>query len=123
MAAEEPNKIKQAKEHLELALAAYKVKKPDSPLEFLTVAKAFEVLFKYTWKDLKYRVESDGLFANSPKEAIRQAAKLGIIENAESWIDCANARNDSVHDYFGIPEKRYLALVEQFLGLIKGKFA
>ena len=121
MESERVEKIEKARTQLKAALQLYHKKKGDRQLEFLTVAKAFEILFEYTWKRLKYRIEDEGLFAVSPKEAIRQAATLGLIEDPERWIACATARNDSVHDYFGIPEADYIKLVEEFLELLPGR--
>ena len=115
-------KISEASSHLERALALYRAQGKDSDLFFLTVAKAFEVLVEYCWKDLKGRVQDEGLDAPSPKEAVRQATRLGIITNPEKWIDCINARNDSVHDYFSIPKKDYIKLAGQMLGLAKGVY-
>jgi len=120
MASEKLEKITKARAQLEEALKRYRHVKTERGLEFLTVAKAYEVLFEYLWKTLKAKVEDEGLFASSPKEAIRQAATLRLIKKPERWLACATARNDSVHDYFGIPEPDYIKLVEEFLVLSKG---
>ena len=113
-----PEKITRAKQQIEQALSRYGTQQEEHSLEFLTVAKAFEILFEYVWKDLKRRVEDEGLFAPSPKESIRQAAVLGFIQHPERWIAFANARNDSVHDYFSIPERDYIKLVREFFALV-----
>ena len=118
MVIERHGKISKARGQLEEALKRYAGSaRKERGLEFLTVAKAFEVLFEYVWRSLKTKVEDEGLFAPSPKEAIRQAATLRLIKKPERWIACATARNDSVHDYFGIPEPDYIQLVEEFLKL------
>ncbi len=122
MASEKQEKIVKAREQLEEALRRYHHAKQERGLEFLTVAKAFEVLFEYIWKGIKAKVEDEGLFAPSPKEAIRQGATLRLLKKPERRLACATARNDSVHDYFGIPEPDYIKLVEEFLGLSKGLF-
>jgi len=83
------------------------------------VAKAFEVAVEYGWKDLKRRVEDEGLSAPSPKEAVRQAARLSFIEEPEKWIACINARNDSVHDYYRVPPERYIEFAEDLLRLME----
>ena len=114
---ENPERIRRARINLKSALDAYRKAKGQGDLPFLTLAKTLEVLTEYTWKDLKTKVEEQGLFAPSPKEAIRQAATIGIIDDPESWLRVINARNDSVHDYFNIPEKDYAALAEKFLEL------
>jgi hypothetical protein len=120
MALQKQERITKARKQLEEALDRYRKAKGERDLEFLTVAKAFEVLFEYVWKLLKTRVEGEGLFAPSPKESIRQAAAIHFIKKPERWLACATARNDSVHDYFGIPEDDYIALAKEFLSLSKG---
>ena len=108
-------RISGAQDNLRQAIRLYEEGKLEEDLAFLMMAKAFEVLVEYAWKDLKRQVEDEGLDAASPKEAVRQGARLEMIEDPERWIDCINARNDSVHDYFSIPRKDYLSLAKEFL--------
>jgi len=106
--------------HLSEAVEAYKNSDKKSELPFLALSKAFEIAIEYAWRELKSRVENDGLDAPSPKAAVKQAAKLGIVTSPELWIECIDARNNSVHDYFGITEEDYAELAEKFLQLAKG---
>lgn len=116
MGPKNPRKLVTALRHLTDALAYYEqVPDAQQTVAFLAVAKAFEVAVEYAWKDLKQRVEAEGLDVVSPKDAIRQAASIGIIAQAEPWLDFVNARNNSVHDYFGIPEHAYLTMSRAFL--------
>ncbi len=118
MVSEKANKIEKSRKNLIRALEGYGNSSKDDELPFLTVCKSLEVLFEYVWKELKNRVEEEGLFAVSPKEAIRQAARLEKITEPERWIAITNARNDSVHDYFGIPKSKYVELAAEFVKLI-----
>ena len=81
---------------------------------FLALTKAFEVLLEYAWKTLKQQVEDTGLEAYSPKDVVRESAKLGIINNPELWIKAINARNESVHDYYSMKEEDFVALIRRF---------
>lgn len=119
MVIKEKEKIKEAAIQLEEALKRYDNRTKGDKLPILTVMKAFEVLVEYGWKYLKHSIETEGLFAQSPKEAIRQAGKLNIIKDTEIWINSINVRNDSVHDYFGIPEPDYVAYTKIFLAEIR----
>ncbi len=92
----------------------------EQEIAFLAVSKAFEVAIEYAWRELKRRVESEGLEAPSPKEAIRQGAVIGLIDDPEMWINFVNARNDSVHDYHSMPEGDCLILARQFAKECKG---
>lgn len=115
MASMRINKSSKAQKQLKQALEIYEKSKENQDLFFLTVVKAFEVLIEYSWKELKIKVEDEGLEAPSPKEVVRQAAKIGLIENPELWLKAINARNLSVHDYFSLPEDDYLELCREFL--------
>jgi nucleotidyltransferase substrate binding protein (TIGR01987 family) len=84
-------------------------------LRHMTLSKAFEVAVEYAWKELKKRVEDEGLEVMSPKDAVRKAAQIGLIDKPEIWIEFITARNDSVHDYFAIPEDDYVELAKKFL--------
>ena len=108
-------KISKAIKNLEAALELYAKRRKADELPFLTVCKAVEVLMEYLWKEFKARVEAEGLFAASPKEAVRQAATIGLIDEPDKWIAIVLARNDSVHDYFGIPEAEYVRLAQDLV--------
>lgn len=108
-----------ALDHLEAALAQYAT--DSSELNFLTAAKTFEVAVEYEWRDLKRLVEDQGLDAPSPKLAVKHAARLQMITEPETWMDCIDARNNSVHDYFGISEKEYIALATTLLRFARAR--
>jgi uncharacterized protein YutE (UPF0331/DUF86 family) len=73
-------------------------------LAYLSLSKAFEVAVQYGWKVLKRKVMEEGLDPQSPKGAIRDAAKINLIDNVELWLGFIDARNSAVHDYFSITE-------------------
>jgi nucleotidyltransferase substrate binding protein (TIGR01987 family) len=100
---------------LEEALEFYDHAEAKDDIKFLALSKAFEVAVEYSWKELKDRVEAEGLEALSPKDAVRQAARIELISEAEIWIEFINARNSGVHDYFGLSKDKYLSLVRRFL--------
>ena len=83
------------------------------------IAKKFEICFEYTWKYFKQKATEEGLEALSPKEAIKLAGRLGIIDNVEKWLNFLEDRNIGVHDYLGIPEDRYLKIIQEFFREVK----
>lgn len=116
MAQKEEKKRERALKDLRQALDFYERTKGDEPAAFLAVAKAFEVSVEYGWKELKQQIEERGVedvFA--PKDVIRKAAQVGIIDDAERWLDYIDARNDSVHDYYGMTQADYLKLARAYL--------
>ncbi len=61
--------------------------------------KSFEICFDLTWKYLQARLQEDGLEANSPKSAFREAGKFGLLSEVKAWLDFTDFRNLSVHTY------------------------
>ena len=112
-------KLHNSVKNLEAAVTAYRNKVKGDNLSFLALSKALEVFMEYAWKEMKKIVEADGLLAPTPKEAIRQAAVAGLIRDPEEWLKVLAARNDSVHDYFSIPESDYEKLAAKCLLLFK----
>ncbi len=111
------NKLPNAGKNLEEALKIYNKEK--SELHFMMVSKAFEITLEYAWRELKRRVEDEGLEAPAPKMAIKEAARLHFITKPEIWLECIDARNNSVHDYFGISQAEYCELATELLTLIQ----
>jgi nucleotidyltransferase substrate binding protein (TIGR01987 family) len=60
----------------------------------------FEYTFELCWKTMQSAAKSSGLLdVNSPRESIRVAAQLNLIENVEIWLDFLDARNQASHVY------------------------
>ena len=115
MESKKTSKLKSAHRDLKRCLAAYEPSIGDErSISFLALTKAFEVCLEYGWKELKADVEDRGLEAQSPKDAVREAARVGRIEDPELWIKAINARNLSVHNYFSLSEKDFVGLIEAF---------
>ncbi len=116
MAQKKEKKIDRAVLDLTASMKFYKKAGGDEPAAFLAVAKAFEVAIEYAWKELKRRLEEKGVIDTyAPKDVIRKAAQVGILDNAENWLDYIDARNDSVHDYYGMTEAEYVELAGKFI--------
>jgi nucleotidyltransferase substrate binding protein (TIGR01987 family) len=78
------------------------------------LAKAFETTFEYLWKALKREADQAGLETYSPRDALKAAAQLKLIDDLELWNQFLNARNLSVHDYVGMEDEEMIGLVRQF---------
>ena len=48
---------------------------------------------------MKSIVELEGLITTSPRNAIRQAATVGLIDNPSVWLEFLENRNLTVHTY------------------------
>jgi nucleotidyltransferase substrate binding protein (TIGR01987 family) len=119
MASKKLPELSEAVAQLRQALDLYRKARKEKGIHFLTVAKAFEVLVEMAWKELRRHVQDEGLDSASPKEAVRQASRLEIISDPEFWLGCIEARNDSVHNYFGLPKSDYVEMAEKFLAVVR----
>jgi nucleotidyltransferase substrate binding protein (TIGR01987 family) len=116
MAQKEQSKVERSVADLKKMLAFYDTSHGDEPAAYFAVVKAFEVSIEYAWKELKLRLEEKGITdLYAPKDVIRKAAQTGFIEDAQRWLDYVDARNASVHDYYGMTQAEYVALARLFL--------
>ncbi len=118
-----PNeKLKLSFNDLRMALSHYTGIKKDTILEnigYLALIKAYELALEYFWKDVKRCVEAEGLEVVSPKAALREGIRLGLIENNPNWFRYIDARNISAHDYYGISKEGFLSLVTDFTAYLE----
>ncbi len=70
-----------------------------SELERGGIIHFFEMTFELSWKVLKDYLESEGYIVKSPRETIKQAFQVGIIDDAHIWIDILSNRNLTAHMY------------------------
>jgi nucleotidyltransferase substrate binding protein (TIGR01987 family) len=111
-------KFEQSLEDLRHALS-FEPKAKEDLFFFGGIAKAFETAMEYTWKYFRSEAISAGFDVPSPREAIKLAANLGMIEDLEEWLGLLKTRNIAVHDYIGFPREEYLAQIKLFAQLSK----
>ncbi|MDI6603784.1 MAG: nucleotidyltransferase substrate binding protein [Thermoanaerobacteraceae bacterium] len=68
-------------------------------LERAGIIQFYEIAFELSWKLMKDYLEAQGLDVKSPRETIKQAYQMGLIENGHIWIDALADRNLTVHTY------------------------
>lgn len=81
---------------------------------FSGISKSFEVCLEYAWKHFKRKAIDAGLEIYSPKDAIKAAGRLKLIDNVEKWLDFIEDRNLAVHDYLGMSDEDYLDTIREF---------
>lgn len=59
----------------------------------------FEFTFELGWKTMQEYLRDQGLECKTPKNCIREAARIEIIGNPEVWIEYLKARNLITHTY------------------------
>ncbi len=109
----EDEKFKKSVDALEHALSFLKQAQKDE-FYFAGISKSFETCLEYAWKYLKKKVAEEGLEVFSPKEAIKLAGRIGLIDDVEKWLDFLQDRNLAVHDYLGVSDKDYLSTIQSF---------
>ena len=100
-------KLKKAKNDLDRALK-FKDKALSDSVYYGAIAKAFEVAVEYSWKYFRSAAIEAGFEVEAPRDAIKQAGVLGLIDDVESWLRFLKIRNIAVHDYIGVNPEEYL---------------
>jgi nucleotidyltransferase substrate binding protein (TIGR01987 family) len=106
-------KLKKALADLEHALSFEKKAIKDG-FYYLGIAKAFEIAFEYAWKYFRNESTEAGFEVVSPRDAIKYAGSLKLIDDVELWLTFLKARNVAVHDYLGLTPDEYLTMVKRF---------
>lgn len=115
---DEKGKLKESVDALEHALSFESRIEKDS-FYFSGITKSFEVCLEYAWKYFKARAIDEGLDVFSPKEAIKYAGRMDIIDDVEKWLAFLKDRNIAVHDYLGVSDEEYLKTIKSFLLEVK----
>lgn len=71
----------------------------DSPIIVDAVVQRFEFSFELAWKTLKRVLISNGVIVQTPKDVLKEAFKLGYLENEELWLSMLSDRNIMSHTY------------------------
>lgn len=68
-------------------------------LEKMGVLQAFEYCFELSWKTIRKILLKKGIETNSPRDALRHAAQIGMPLTLENWFAFLEQRNLTVHTY------------------------
>ena len=80
-------------------LKKYSNQEITTELERACIIQFFEMTFEFAWKVLKDYLESEGYMVKSPRETVKQAFQIGLIDNGHIWIDALSNRNLTTHTY------------------------
>ncbi len=86
-------------------------------LEKQGIIHGFEFTFELAWKLLKDYLEYQG-FNNilGPRDSIKEAFNLGIIQNGNIWLEALQARNLTSHVYDEeISEKVFIEIKSKYI--------
>lgn len=91
------------------------IKPPANQLERDGIIQRFEYCLEISWGSAKKILEFQGYNVDSPRNVIREMAKIGWINNPEEWIEFLEARNKTSHLYHEEIAKELFDLVPLFL--------
>ncbi len=111
-------KLEKSIDALEHALTFIDKAKEDE-FFFSGITKNFEVCMEYAWKYMKRYATDQGIEVFSPKDAIKHAGKMNLIDDVEQWLDFLKNRNLAVHDYLGVLDHEYLKTIQSFFIEVK----
>ena len=80
-------------------LKKYSNQEITTELERAGIIQFFVMTFELAWKVLKDYLESEGYMVKSPRETVKQAFQIGLIDNGHIWIDALSNRNLTTHTY------------------------
>ena len=120
------DKYRKSLRHLQMQYANYQhaqdrreLREIDREAIAESVIQRFEICYDTIWKDVKrYLIEEIGLpdVPNSPKPILKLAGQNGLFGAAVgTWLEYADARTSTAHDYSGKKAKFVLKIVSKFI--------
>lgn len=106
--------FKTALNRLKEAIDMYE--KDNHPVLLDGTIQRFEFTVELAWKLIKVYLEEEkfGEF-NSPKAVIKEAYKVGIIEDGEKWLEMLDDRNLTSHTYDeAVAKEIYNSIIMQY---------
>ena len=85
--------------------------------------KRFELCFDLAWKTIKIYAKDQGIECNSPKNCVKIAFQLKLIDYDERWFDIIKDRNLTVHLYQEEYADEVYDRLKQHLELFKNLFS
>lgn len=80
-------------------LDKYSKKEDLSELEQAGLTHFFEMTFELVLEVLKDYLESEGYIVKSPRETIKQAFQIELINDGHIWMEALTIRNLTTHTY------------------------
>ena len=85
--------------------------------------KRFEICFDLAWKTIKVRARTEGVECYSPRECIKTAFQLKIIDHDERWLSMIEDRNKTTHLYSSDTAEDVYQNLTGYLALYQKLFA
>ncbi len=104
--------------------------KAKNELEEDGVIQRFEFNFELLWKTLKIFLYDKGIDARTPRDVLKEAFKLGWLNNEDIFLNMLEDRNKASHIYnkqtsreiFRRIKNEYISALEEVLEILRREF-
>jgi nucleotidyltransferase substrate binding protein (TIGR01987 family) len=59
----------------------------------------FEITIELFWKTLRRAIKYEGTRVDTSRESLREAFRLGWLQDEQVWLDMLDSRNTTSHEY------------------------
>lgn len=73
----------------------------------------YEFTFELAWKTMKDKLTLDGHDVQSPRDTIKVAFSVGLIEEADTWLIALDKRNMFAHTYDEVIAEQSVKLIKE----------
>ena len=80
-------------------LTTYAAENPTRPIEIAGLIQGFEFTFEATWKVLNVAAQLKGVDSAGPRDSLKAAHALRILEEQQLWLEMLEDRNQTTHRY------------------------
>lgn len=88
-------------------------------LESAGLVQFYEFTFELCWKTLKDLLLFEGYEVSSPRQTLKKAFEMGLIDNIDLWLKALESRNLFTHTYDDTIAKESIDLIRQeFLAIM-----
>lgn len=74
----------------------------------------FEFTIELFWKTLKRVLQSEGINASSPRDTLKQAFRIGWLDDETIWLSMLDDRNQTSHVYNEQMAERIYQHIQQY---------
>jgi nucleotidyltransferase substrate binding protein (TIGR01987 family) len=82
-------------------------------LERAGIIQFFEMTFELSWKVLKDYLEAQGYVVKSPRDSIKQAYQIDLIDDGHIWLEALSKRNLTTHTYDETLAEKFVVEIRQ----------
>mgnify|MGYP001233739368 CR=1 FL=1 len=99
------------------------LREPESDIVRDAAIQRFEFSFELFWKALKARADDEGLRVVSPREALRAAFQLSLLDDDEQVFQMLEDRNRTSHLYNAVMAEEVFARLPGYHALMSAAAA